>query len=181
MVSAACQGIFVPLILRFPASRLVSLAGIAGNLFIVVLYVVSYTWGMPFGPAWVPFDPAVAHLVNPEVLGTAATAAEMGIVILLTLSLEGSLRRAVINALLVVGALLWAEDRGYPPLIGVPRKMTDRSGGGQPHRSLPGKKGHTGCSTSFSCSSSPLLSCSGRCGRSSRNRFTCPPGACSQP
>jgi hypothetical protein len=108
LVSAACQGIFVPLVLRFPASRLVSLAGIAGNLFIVVLYVVSYTWGMPFGPTWVPFDPAVAHLVNPEVLGTAATAAEMGIVILLTLSLEGSLRRAVINALLVVGALLWA-------------------------------------------------------------------------
>jgi hypothetical protein len=107
LVSAACQGIFVPLVLRFPASRLVSLAGIAGNLFIVVLYVVTYTWGMPFGPTWALFDPAVAHLVNPEVLGTAATAAEMGIVILLTLSLEGSLRRAVINALLVVGALLW--------------------------------------------------------------------------
>ena len=145
LVSAACQGIFVPLILRFPASRLISLAGIAGNLFIVVLYVVSYTWGMPFGPTWVPFDPAVAHLVNPEVLGTAATAAEMGIVILLTVSLEGSLRRAVINALLVVGgAAVGAEDRGYPPLIGVPRKMTDRSGGGQPHRSLPGKKGAHG-------------------------------------
>jgi hypothetical protein len=107
LVSAACQGIFVPLILRFPASRLVSLAGIAGNLFIVVLYVVSYTWGMPFGPTWVPFDPAVAHLVNPEVLGTAATAAEMGVVIVLTVSLEGSLRRAMINTLLVVGALLW--------------------------------------------------------------------------
>jgi hypothetical protein len=108
LVSAACQGIFVALILRFPASRLVSVAGIVGNLFIVVLYVVTYTWGMPFGPTWVPFDPAVAHLVNPEVLGTAATAAEMGIVVLLTVSLEGSLRRAVINALLVVGALLWA-------------------------------------------------------------------------
>jgi hypothetical protein len=107
LVSAACQGIFVPLVLRFPASRLVSLAGIVGNLFIVVLYVVTYTWGMPFGPTWVPFDPAVAHLVNPEALGTGATAAEMGIVILLTVSLEGSLRRAVINALLVVGALLW--------------------------------------------------------------------------
>jgi len=108
LVSAACQGIFVPLVLRFPASRLVSLAGIAGNLFIVVLYVVTYTWGMPFGPTWVPFDPAVAHLVNPEVLGTVATAAEMGIVIVLTVSLEGSVRRAAINALLVVGALLWA-------------------------------------------------------------------------
>jgi signal peptidase I len=33
-----------------------------------------------------------------------------------------------------------AEDRGYPPLIGVPRKMTNQSGGGQPRRSLPGKK-----------------------------------------
>jgi hypothetical protein len=108
LVSAACQGIFVALVLRFPASRLVSLVGIVGNLFIVVLYVVSYTWGMPFGPTWVPFDPAVAHLVNPEVLGTAATAAEMGIVIVLTVSLEGSVRRAVINALLVVGSLLWA-------------------------------------------------------------------------
>lgn len=107
LVSAACQGIFVPLVLRFPASKLVSLAGIACNLFIVVLYVVTYTWGKPFGPTWVPFDPAVAHLENPEVLGTAATAAEMGIVILLTLSLEGSLRRVVVNALLVVGALLW--------------------------------------------------------------------------
>ena len=107
LVSSACQGIFVPLVLRFPASRLVSLAGIAGNLFIVVLYVVTYTWGMPFGPTWIPFDPAVAHLENPQVLGTAATAAEMGIVIVLTVSLEGSLRRAVINALLVVGALLW--------------------------------------------------------------------------
>jgi signal peptidase I len=37
-----------------------------------------------------------------------------------------------------------AEDRGNPPLIGVPRKMTDRTGGGQPRQSLPGKKGAHG-------------------------------------
>jgi hypothetical protein len=107
LVCALCQGLFAPLILRFPGSRLILLCGIAGNLVIVLLYVIAHTWGMPFGTTWVPFDPSVAHLEDADVAGVAATAAEVGTAYCLVAALEGSLHRLVINLLLVLGASLW--------------------------------------------------------------------------
>ena len=74
----------------------------------MVLYVISSTWGMPFGASWVPFDPTVAHLEDTELLGMTATTAEVGIVIALAVLLDGASRRFAINALLLAGVSLWA-------------------------------------------------------------------------
>lgn len=101
LVSALAQGLLGVLILRWPASRPISLAGIAGNLTIIVLYVVSRTWGIPFGPS-------IGHTEDPEILGMSATAAELGLVTALITLLDGYYRKAAINALLLLGALLWA-------------------------------------------------------------------------
>jgi hypothetical protein len=50
LATAAAQLLYVPLLLRWP-SRTVLLAGIAGNLAIVVLYLLTRTVGIPFlGP-----------------------------------------------------------------------------------------------------------------------------------
>ena len=108
LIAAFAQGLASVLVLRFPKSKPVLLAGIAGNLLIVVLYVISSTWGMPFGASWVPLDPTVAHLEDTELLGMTATAAEVGIVISLAALLDGASRRFAINALLLAGASLWA-------------------------------------------------------------------------
>jgi len=108
LVAAFAQGLASVLVLRYPQSKPVLLAGIVGNLLIVVLYVVSSTWGMPFGASWVPFDPTVAHLEDTELLGMTATTAEVGIIIALAVLLDGASRRLAINALLLVGASLWA-------------------------------------------------------------------------
>ena len=108
LVAAFAQGLASVLVLRFPQSKPVLLAGIAGNLLIVVLYVISSTWGMPFGASWVPFDPTVAHLEDTELLGMTATTAEVGIVIALAVLLDGASRRFAINALLLAGVSLWA-------------------------------------------------------------------------
>lgn len=108
LTAAFCQGFFCFLIARWPESKIVSLAGITGNLFIAAMYVVSRTWGMPLGPDWVLFSPYVAHLEDPEVLGMFSTAAEIGIVFALVKLLDEAYRKVVINVLLLLGVLVWA-------------------------------------------------------------------------
>lgn len=108
IVVALAQGLFGMLILRWPGRPSIHLAGVWGNLMVVALYVISRTWGMPYGPGWgTPFNPDVAHVEDPEILGMSATAAEMAIVILLVVLLGGAQRRWTVNALLSVGVLLW--------------------------------------------------------------------------
>ncbi|HET7480210.1 MAG TPA: hypothetical protein VFJ72_11915 [Rubrobacteraceae bacterium] len=108
-VVALSQGLFSLFILRWPESALIPLAGIWGNLVVISLYVISRTWGMPYGPGWgAPFNPDVAHVEDPELLGMSATAAEVAIVILLVALLGGARRRWTVNALLSLGVLLWA-------------------------------------------------------------------------
>lgn len=108
MISAACQGLFAVMILRWPASNTVLFAGIAGNLVIVLLYVISRTWGMPFGADWILFSPSVAHLEDPDLLGMLATAAELGIIAASVALLDARPRRLIVNVLLLVGAGVWA-------------------------------------------------------------------------
>lgn len=105
---ASAQGIFSFLVLRWPESVSISLAGIAGNLMVVALYVISRTWGMPFGPDLIPFSPYVAHIEDPELLGMVSTAAEVGIIFACVALLGGSYRKVVVNVLLLLGALAWA-------------------------------------------------------------------------
>lgn len=108
MISAACQGLFAVMILRWPRSRTVLLAGITGNLVIVLLYVISRTWGMPFGADWTLFSPSAAHLESPELLGMLATAAELGIIAASVALLDVRARRLAVNGLLLAGAGVWA-------------------------------------------------------------------------
>jgi hypothetical protein len=50
LMAALAQLLYVPLLLRWP-NRMVLLLGIAGNLAIVLLYLLSRTRGIPFfGP-----------------------------------------------------------------------------------------------------------------------------------
>jgi hypothetical protein len=107
LICALAQGMFVTLLLKWPRSRLILIAGIWGNLAIVSLYVISRTWGMPIGPDLVPFSPSVAHLEDPEILGMTATLAEMGIILASVALLRGAWRRWTVNALLLVGGLIW--------------------------------------------------------------------------
>ena len=107
LICALAQGLGGVFLLRWPTQPLL-LVGIVGNLAIVALYVISRTWGMPIGPDLVPFSPGVAHLEDPELLGMTATAAEVGLVMLLTMELKGGYRGWMMNVLLLSGATLWA-------------------------------------------------------------------------
>src|SRR5215211_764799 len=81
----AGQGLFAPLMLRRPGPWLVA-TGIAGNLAIVALYVLTRTAGPPIGP----------HARVPEPAGAvdlATTAAEVVLVAVLMTMLRGRARR----------------------------------------------------------------------------------------
>lgn len=100
LFAAAAQGLFAVLLLRWPAQPL-CLAVIWGNLTIVVMYVVTRTYGTPFGPH-------VGKVEAAGLLDMGATAAELGLVIVLVTLLRGTYRRWTINALLLVGGAIWA-------------------------------------------------------------------------
>lgn len=100
LAAALAQGVFGVLILRYPA-RLLSLAGIAGNLSIVALYLLTRTYGVPLGSH-------AGEIETAGVLDTAATAAELGVILALVALLDGAYRRTVVNALLLAGLAAWA-------------------------------------------------------------------------
>lgn len=108
VIAAACQGLFAVSVLRWPMSRTVLLSGIAGNLSIVFLYMVSRTWGIPFGSDWTLFSPGVAHLEDADALGMLATASELGIMVASVALLDPRARGLVVNVLLLAGAGAWA-------------------------------------------------------------------------
>jgi len=94
------QALFAPLVLRRPRAWLIAV-GIAGNVAIVGMYVLSRTAGPPLGPhARVPERAGVVDL--------ATTAAEIALVGVLLTMLGGRSRRWVLNLLLAAGVLLWA-------------------------------------------------------------------------
>jgi hypothetical protein len=94
------QALFAPLVLRRPRPWLVAV-GIAGNVAIVAMYVVSRTAGPPLGPhAHVPERAGAVDLLT--------TAAEIALVGVLLTLLGGRSRRWVANLLLAGGVLLWA-------------------------------------------------------------------------
>jgi len=100
IATGAGQALFAPLILYRPRAWLV-LTGVAGNVAIVAMYVMSRTAGPPLGPH--------AHVA--ERAGTidlSTTAAEIVLVAILVTMLGARTRRFIIDALLVGGVLLWA-------------------------------------------------------------------------
>lgn len=101
LVAALAQGLLAIFLLRWPAQPLL-LLGIWGNLSIVLVYVLTRAYGVPFGPH-------AGRLEEPGMLDMAATAAELGIVIALVSLLGGGYRKATVNALLILGAAIWAS------------------------------------------------------------------------
>jgi hypothetical protein len=100
IATGAGQALFAPLILYRPRPWLI-LTGVAGNVAIVGMYVLSRTAGPPLGPH--------AHVA--ERAGTidlSTTAAEIVLVALLVTMLGARTRRFIIDALLVGGLFLWA-------------------------------------------------------------------------
>jgi hypothetical protein len=100
LAAGAGQALFAPLVLRRPRPW-VALVGIAGNVAIVGMYVVSRTAGPPLGP----------HANVPEEAGAidlATTATEVAIVGVLLILLGARTRRWVADGLVAGAALLWA-------------------------------------------------------------------------
>src|SRR3954468_19730584 len=103
------QALFAPLVLRRPGP-LVAAVGIAGNLAIVGMYVLTRTAGAPLGP----------HAPAPEPAGAIAlapTAVELALVGVLLTLLGARTRRLAANLLLVGGAVLWALRLGGSPAL----------------------------------------------------------------
>jgi hypothetical protein len=100
VAAGAGQALFAPLVLRRPVPWL-ALVGIAGNVAIVGMYVVTRTAGPPLGPH--------AHVPEPAgAIDLATTGVEVVLVALLLTLLGGRMRRPVVNLLLAGGLLLWA-------------------------------------------------------------------------
>jgi hypothetical protein len=99
LAMAVFQTLFAPALLLWP-KRSVMLVGVAGNLGIVGMYILSRIDGIPMGP----------HSGVKEAAGladVATTAGEIGIVALLLTMIGGATGRWTFNALLAVGVTLW--------------------------------------------------------------------------
>lgn len=93
------QVLFAVLLVWRPRGWL-PLAGIAGNLAIVVVYVISRTEGIPLGPHARVVEEAGA-------VDWATTASQVAIIVALLAMLDGRLRRWIVNGLMLLGALAW--------------------------------------------------------------------------
>ena len=94
------QGLLAAVLLRWPRPG-VALAGIAGNLGVVVMYVMTRAGGIPLGP----------HKGVVEKAGTIdllTTAGEVAVIVLLLAMLRRTACRVTVNVILLCGALLWA-------------------------------------------------------------------------
>jgi len=93
------QALFAALLVWRPRAWL-PFAGIAGNLGIVAVYVISRTNGIPLGPHRRVVEEASA-------IDWATTAAQVAIMAALIAMLGGRQRRWIINGLMLLGALAW--------------------------------------------------------------------------
>ena len=76
LVAAVAQILYVPIVLLW-ATRIVLLTGIAGNLAIVVLYLLTRTVGIPF------FGPEAGEVERFGFVDVCATTSELGIAVAL--------------------------------------------------------------------------------------------------
>jgi hypothetical protein len=79
----------------------VALAGIAGNLAVVVMYVITRSGGIPLGP----HNGVVEKATTVDLLTTAG---EVAVIVLLVAMLGRTARRVAVNVILACGVLLWA-------------------------------------------------------------------------
>jgi hypothetical protein len=99
VAAAAGELAFLGLLAWRPSRGLV-LLGIFGSLETVLMYLVSRTAGIPFGPA-------AGEVEGVEILGITATLAEAALVVALFALLSGQSRRWTVNSLCAVGLALW--------------------------------------------------------------------------
>jgi|GEM_PF-2662760 len=99
IAAANVQVLFAALLVRWPKPWL-PFAGIAGNLAIIIVYVITRTSGIPLGPHRRVVEEATAA-------DWATTAAQVGIIVALLAMLDGRPRRWIINGLLLLGVLAW--------------------------------------------------------------------------
>jgi len=103
LAAAGAQGMYALVLLRW-SGRSLFILGIAGNLSIVILWLVTRTSGIPL------FGPHAGEVEGSEVLDLACTLAEVGIVALLgILTMKGppTQGRIQIVVVLVVSALFF--------------------------------------------------------------------------
>ena len=103
LISALAQGLYAPGLLLWP-NRVILLAGVAGNLAIVILWLVTRTSGIPL------FGPHAGEVENVGTLDLVCTFAEVGIIAglgLLTMRDLPTERRIQIVVVLAVSALLF--------------------------------------------------------------------------
>jgi hypothetical protein len=93
------QGLLGAALLCRPTAR-VALIGVVGNLGVVLMYVVSRTDGVPLGP-----HANVAEKATTVDLLT--TAGEIVLVVVLLAMLGRTAGRVALNAMLLLGVLLW--------------------------------------------------------------------------
>jgi len=99
-VAAGNLQILLAILLVWRPRAWLPLAGIAGNLVVVTLYVISRTDGVPVGPHARVVEDAGA-------VDWATTAAQVAIIAALIAMLEGRRRRWIINGLMLLGAFAW--------------------------------------------------------------------------
>lgn len=103
LVSAIAQGLYAPGLLLWP-NRVILLAGVAGNLAIVILWLVTRTSGIPL------FGPHAGEIEDVGTLDLVCTLAEVGIIAglgALTLRDLPTERRIQIVVVLAVSALFF--------------------------------------------------------------------------
>jgi hypothetical protein len=101
VVAGAAQIFYVPIVLLLP-TRIVLLGGIAGNLAIVVLYLLTRTVGIPL------FGPEAGEVGGFGLVDVSATAAELGIAVALGAALLRNAtpeRRRTIVLIVAIGLI----------------------------------------------------------------------------
>jgi hypothetical protein len=94
------QGLLAAALLRWPRP-VVAIAGIAGNLGVVMMYVVTRSGGIPLGPHKGVVEKATT-------IDLLTTAGEVVVIVLLLAMLGHTACRVTVNVLVLCGALLWA-------------------------------------------------------------------------
>jgi hypothetical protein len=100
LATGAFQALFAPAMLKWP-NRWTALVGIAGNLAIIGMYIMSRAHGIPMGPHEGIIEKAT-------VIDLSCTAGEIVLVGILLGMVGTASRRWIINLLLVAGVALWA-------------------------------------------------------------------------
>jgi hypothetical protein len=104
LVCAIAQGLYVPILLRWPG-RPVLLLGVAGNLAVVILWLVTRTAGIPLVGPHAGDVEEIGALDLTCTIGEVGIVAALGALVMRGLATEGRIQVVVVFA--VSALLLW--------------------------------------------------------------------------